>query len=435
MICIVGDIYNDVTLKSSEHPLKMRLGGIVHAARGLYALGVEYSIAYFAPSYLDIHIDKYMHEIGCKNVIKLGNVKNSPNTLLIYDVQEVGNQDYEFLLREDIDLEYINANLPLIGEYDKLLLFSGKYDIRRIIANAKTDMLYLDITNDVSCVEDLVGLSFKVLFVSTSSTLFQTTYRDFESFKHLLEPLCVAFVLKENRGGSRTYDSKSGKTIHTPSQTCPIVHSVGVGDVFDSVVTYFDENKPIEENLINASFVAAEYAQTTFIDDFKQNVGHYLSLSLDKKKNIGIVLPWEYRKCIHVYIAAPDFDYVDTRYINYICDALSYHNFTPHRPIKENGQMSSSPSKTEKKRLFLADMSLIDKCQIMIAILLYNDPGTLIEIGVAAQRKMPVLVYDPYGIAKNCMLTELPNVVTGSADVILSDLFKYSSEKYANSIK
>ena len=51
--CILGYIFNDVTLKSAATPvIKMRLGGIVHAARGMYAVGEEYSVAYFAPSYL-----------------------------------------------------------------------------------------------------------------------------------------------------------------------------------------------------------------------------------------------------------------------------------------------------------------------------------------------------------------------------------------------
>lgn len=55
--CILGYIFNDVTLKpAATSVIKMRLGGIVHAARGMYAVGEEYSVAYFAPSYLDSHI-------------------------------------------------------------------------------------------------------------------------------------------------------------------------------------------------------------------------------------------------------------------------------------------------------------------------------------------------------------------------------------------
>ena len=126
--------------------------------------------------------------------------------------------------------------------------------------------------------------------------------------------------------------------------------------------------------------------------------------------------------------AAPDFDFVDTKPIDFICQALEYHNFTPRRPIKENGQMSKEAGKVERQKLFQSDMALIDSCQMMLVVLLYNDPGTLIEIGVAAEKGMPVLVYDPYSIAENCMLTEIPNVVSTSADQIISELFKYASK-------
>ena len=87
MICLVGDVLNDVTLATSSTDLKMRLGGIVHAARGLWAMGVDYSIAYFAPSYLDTHIESYLSKLGCKRIIKLGNVTNCPYTILINELK------------------------------------------------------------------------------------------------------------------------------------------------------------------------------------------------------------------------------------------------------------------------------------------------------------------------------------------------------------
>lgn len=60
-ICLIGDILVDVTLKTEFNPLKMRLGGIVHAARALWAMGVEYDVAFFSPSYLDVHIYFFQH--------------------------------------------------------------------------------------------------------------------------------------------------------------------------------------------------------------------------------------------------------------------------------------------------------------------------------------------------------------------------------------
>lgn len=428
--CILGYIFNDVTLKSAVTPLiKMRLGGIVHAARGMYAVGEEYSVAYFAPSYLDSHIEHYLKEIGCTEVIKLGNVTNSPNTVLIQEIQEVGDQGYNFLLNENVEVVYDDSQLAKLDKFEKILLFAGDFDMSRVMRHNTHAQYYLDVTNDVKHIADLGETHFRTLFLSTSSTLFKNDYSDIDSLVNDCQNSCEQFVLKENRGGSRAYDYALKKIVSTPSMTVPVVHSVGVGDVFDTIVAIYDQRSPFEHNLLNASYIAAEYAQTTFIDEFKAMALHYLNLPIeDKQKHNGVLLPWDVRKGINIYIAAPDFDFVDTKPIDFICQDLEYHNFTPRRPIKENGQMSKEAGKAERQKLFQSDMALIDSCQMMLAVLLYNDPGTLIEIGVAAEKGMPVLVYDPYSIAENCMLTEIPNVVSTSVDQIISELFKYASK-------
>lgn len=428
--CILGYIFNDVTLKSAVTPLiKMRLGGIVHAARGMYAVGEEYSVAYFAPSYLDSHIEHYLKEIGCTEVIKLGNVTNSPNTVLIQEVQEVGDQGYNFLLNENVEVVCDDSQLAKLDKFEKILLFAGDFDMSMVMRHNTHAQYYLDVTNDVKHIADLGGTHFRTLFLSTSSTLFKNDYSDIDSLVNDCQNSCEQFVLKENRGGSRAYDYALKEIVSTPSMTVPVVHSVGVGDVFDTIVAIYDQRSPFEHNLLNASYIAAEYAQTTFIDEFKAMALHYLNLPIeDKQKHNGVLLPWDVRKGINIYIAAPDFDFADTKPIDFICQALEYHNFTPRRPIKENGQMSKEAGKAERQKLFQTDMALIDSCQMMLAVLLYNDPGTLIEIGVAAEKGMPVLVYDPYSIAENCMLTEIPNVVSTSADQIISELFKYASK-------
>jgi nucleoside 2-deoxyribosyltransferase len=58
---------------------------------------------------------------------------------------------------------------------------------------------------------------------------------------------------------------------------------------------------------------------------------------------------------------------------------------------------------------------------------LYNDPGTLIEIGVAAAKGMPTIVFDPLNEATNCMLTELPTLVTNDLDEVITEIFVQSA--------
>lgn len=434
MICLVGDILTDVTLATPSNPLKMRLGGVVHASRALWAMGVDYAVAYFAPAYMDNHIKMFLKEHNCKVAIKLGDVTNCPYTMLIQEVKEVANQGYDFLYHDDIKIAYDINSINNLNCYDELLFISGNYDMSKVLGFIHEDvMIHCDVANNVNCEEDLPkGNYFETLFISTSSNLFSNQYKGFKDFCSRFEPHAKRIVLKENRGGSRAYDFLLNETYNIPAQTLPITHSVGVGDVYD-VVSITAPYEHFQEKLIFASWVAMEYALTTFPDNFRNSVRTLLKTSInDMVAQGGCYLPWETREKCQIYIAAPDFSFVNTRQIDLLCDSLRYHNFKPRRPIKENGQMSEGADKKERIALFCSDMALLDECNMLIAVILYNDPGTMIEIGIAAQRGLPTIVYDPNGIADNCMLTELPTLVTGDLDEIISKVFTVYSNKLRN---
>lgn len=434
MICLVGDILTDVTLATVNSPLKMRLGGIVHAARALWAMDVEYAVAYFAPSYMDSHIDMFLKEHDCKAIIKLGTVTNCPYTMLIQEAKEVGNQGYEFLYHDDIEIAYNVNAIKGLNDFEELMFISGNYNMNKILGYiGSATKLHCDVANNVNNVSELPkDKLFETIFISTSSNIFRNQYTDFDSFCDQLKPFAKRIVLKENRGGCRAFDFILSERYQVPSQTSPITHSVGVGDVYDAV-SLTAGGDSYYNRLVFASWVAMEYARTTFPDNFKNSVKSLKKTKIaDLIAQGGCFLPWDIRQKCQVYIAAPDFSYVDTKQIGVLCDCLKYHNFVAHRPIKENGQMSEGAKKKERLDLFGADMALLGECNMLIAVLLYNDPGTLIEIGLAAQRGIPTLVYDPKKIADNCMLTELPTLVSSDLDVIIAKVFTEYSKQYRN---
>lgn len=435
MICLVGDILTDVTLPSqTQKEFKMRLGGIVHAARGLWAMEVEYAVAYFAPSYLDGQIEHYLHEMGCTEIIKLGNVTGCPYTMLISEVKEIGSQGYEFLYRDCVCIDYNIDEIKKLGRFNELMFISGNYDMDLLLKHTKDDQcIHTDVANNVKKLDQLPkNRHFSTLFISTSSELFKNSFKNIAEFFDMFKPYADKVVLKENRGGSRAFDSATGQHYQIPSQTSTIVHSVGVGDVYDAVsitAPYSD----FVDRLSMASWVSMHYAKTTFVSDFKRAVEGVKKTPINTLKScVGCILPWEVRQNCHIYIAAPDFDFVDTRFVDTVCDSLIYHNFVPHRPVKENGQMSENADKLERARLFSADMTLLNKCNMLLAVLLDNDPGTLIEIGMAVQRGMLAIVYDPYGMADNCMLTESPALVSSDLDEVVSKVFTEYSKQYSN---
>jgi hypothetical protein len=150
-----------------------------------------------------------------------------------------------------------------------------------------------------------------------------------------------------------------------------------------------------------ASAIAAEYASTTVPEIFRDMTQQWLAIPEDEIVGLaGTSLPWEIRPSLHVYIAAPDFAHVDRRPIEDAVASLKYHNFVPRLPVREHGQMGLNATVQRRQSLCEADLRLLDECKLMLAVLLYDDPGTLIEIGIAVERGIPVIVFDPYGRAE-----------------------------------
>ncbi len=423
-ICLIGDILVDVTLKNNNEDLKMRFGGIIHSARALWAISSSYSLGYISPNYLDSRLSKYILHYDNPTLVKIAETLNAPNLILIEEVREIGDQGYELILREDVKYKYLDFTLP---KCDSILITSGQYNISGILNKVNDCPVSIELAN--MNFNDFTNLDFKFknIYISTSSEIFKTYIKSndfsFESFSSLFKDYCDLLIFKENRGGTRLYNFKEQKTYQTASQTKPIQHSVGVGDVFNAIFESSLFNN-IDENLALASHIAMEYANTTFPENFRNAVKQLLQVPINDLVNLkGTILNWEQRKAINIYIAAPDFDFVDTKLIDKLEKSLLYHNFSPRRPIKENGQMKEDDTFQQKQDFYNNDMKLLSECNIVIGVLLYNDPGTLVEIGIAAKRNIPVLLYDPYNIAKNCMLTHTCNIVTNNMDEIISETF------------
>jgi nucleoside 2-deoxyribosyltransferase/sugar/nucleoside kinase (ribokinase family) len=432
--CLIGEVIVDVTLTSPVQQNKMRLGGIFHAARTLWAMGVSYDLLYIAPDYLSDQIEVYAIAHGAASTTHVGTVKGSPNVILINDPTEAGDQGYELLLRDAyqciFDSDKLDAHLTK-GDITDIVIFPGGFDLPFVLTACQQTRakVHIDIANAVADVDELtaLGKKYDTIILSTSSKLFLDMYNKSVTLVRdvLLGPLCNNFLFKENRGGARFFQESDPDTpIQVDAQVRSIVHSVGVGDCFNVVFCALSHKFSQKAALTYASWIAAEYAFTTYPDDFKRECQRVLTIPADQiVLTPGVSLPWDVRPAVQIYVAAPDFDFIDTTAIKRLVDSLRYHNFTPRLPIQENGQMGVNATKERRQALFQADMKLLSVCQLVVAVLIGNDPGTLIEIGLAAGLKKPVIVYDPYNKAENLMLTELPQLVSPNLDEVIAQVF------------
>lgn len=439
-ICIIGHFLVDVTFGGVKEEPKLRFGGIAHAARTAWALGIPYTLAYFAPEYLDEQIQLFSVNYGKAMAKKIGNVLGCPNVVTIGEPTEVGSQGYQFLLRDEQRSNIYEETLSDVCQQKDVtdfLIFPGGFDLEKVLNALKASHagVHVDANFKPDYPKEFESLERKIdtIIYSTSSEIFMHLYESSVSklCDSLLGTYTDAVLFKENRGGSRFFSVKnSNSPFFIPAQTRKIKHSVGVGDCFDAAYIICRRKMAEKAALAYASCIAAEYACTTYPDDFADATRATMQISKEEIIQIsGVSLPWERRPGCQIYIAAPDFKNVDCEPIEQLDQCLKYHNFSPRRPVKENGEIGIHASEQQRQALCDADVHLMEHCQIMVAVLLYNDPGTLIEMGMAYQMRMPLIVYDPYCLASNLILTQLPDLISPNMDEVISAVFKYAARE------
>lgn len=427
-ILIVGELFVDFTITSPKTENKVRLGGVVHAARGAWALNAPYSVGVICPKYLDKTASKYLSEFGCVSFTKIGTAIGAPSVMVIADLLELSDQGYEDLLREEKSIVH-NPPDGSLKNFSDVLIIPGKYDLAHLKEWLNEDVrIHIDVAYDIKHLSELSVFkdSIETIFISTSSELFFDLIGG--GIKDLIHEvrrhLDCHIVLKENRGGSRVIEKGTDKVFSVPALLGETKNSVGVGDTYDAAFVYFLK-EGVESASWKAGRVSSAYAQTTYPDTFKHYVDGSLLISVEEMKDLGgVFLPWEKRPHWQIYLASPDFSYQDNQSIEYAVKALEYHNFRVRRPVKENGELEKDAQFGKLVETYHKDIKLLDECSLVFSMPLGRDAGTLIEMGMAMERGMPVVVFDPQDEARNTMVVAGAKCYSHNLDPCLNSVFE-----------
>lgn len=425
---LVGEIFVDYAIMPGARANRLRLGGIVHAARGFWASGQPYIAAAVIPSYLEELARKYLTAHGCQEFYVLGHVTGAPNVMLNLDAIELADQGYENLLFEDKEIVSTETDYSAHLVED-ILLFPGSYDLGEVSRRLpKSARIHIDVAYDVADGASLLALQqpIETIFTSTSSPLFlgsdARNVHDTAQMFAASNPSVV--ILKENRGGSTLLEMRRGQVEALPAQLGATENSVGVGDVFAAAYVSALPSGPSEAGW-RATRAASAYAQTTFPDDFRDTVQQGLKLNLQDMRDLGgVSLPWEIRPSLNIYLAAPDFAEGDRTAIDEVIRSLEYHNFALRRPVQENGELAKNSDFATLKRTFLQDYKLLKECVAVFAVPTGRDPGTLVEVGIAIEAGIPVIVYDPAKENDNTMVMAGAVKYSANLDDCLNELFR-----------
>jgi nucleoside 2-deoxyribosyltransferase len=427
-LLIIGEIRTDVYLLNNNN--YVRLGGVFHAARACHAGNIKYSMCYYAPLYLEHDIQKFSKILGCSTVYSLGIIDRCPSLTIVQNCTEIYDQGYEDILRDQCEIIETNSikEMLRIASPTDIIIFPGKYNIKGIlkdISEYPNIRVHIDLHYDYSNLLELIKTPIETAILSTSSNFFkQICGGTFSQLKKVLNPtICKSILLKENRGGSRYFTHETSELLKIPSFPITTVHSVGVGDCFNCIFVGYRYIFTTENALKLASYCSSIYASTWAHNEFSILIKNFMVSMNILTELKGITLPWESRLEHNIYIAAPDFPDVDTRYIDELEKALRYHNFNPRLPIRENGLVLDSEDIKCINEVYYKDLNLLRDCSLLIAVLLYNDPGTLVELGMFAQTAKPTILFDPYKIADNLFLRKTANYICTTINEVIDKTF------------
>ena len=435
-LLLIGEIFVDFTLPTQNEDINLRLGGVVHAALGLWAIDGEYSVAAVCPAYLVDNASEFLKCHGCKEFIWLADVNGSPNVMVIGESKELADQAYQDILRYEKSVEFFEHENSL-KEFGKCLVFPGKFDLS-VLANMLCEdaEISFDIAYDLESTEPLVNFIGRIsaLITSTSSALFKRmASADFAPFLEELRsfsPACV--LLKENRGGSRLFDLEDNQSKEIPALLGETAKSVGVGDVYSAVFVYLKDIN-IGDACWKPARAATCYARTMSLCNFKKYVQRSFALTVDQMRGLGgTFLPWHDRHDFQIYFAAPDFECIERANIDKALNALLYHNFKVRRPVQENGELKPNSSYDAMSAMYVADIKLLEGCDIVFAVPLGKDPGTLVEIGFALATNKPVITFDPLNENANTMVIAGSTIYSNNLDCCLNGLFNTMSKLRAS---
>ena len=422
-ILVVGDVFIDTHTDISDKKIN-RIGGIFHAVRALSGLSIKSDIAYCATAYMNEHIYKHKNKLNIQNAYHCFNRTGAPGIFLIDHSNELHDNQYDYILPNEENVETITTELSKINfeEVTDALVFPGTFDLDVVLHLLNDKQINIHIDMQYENFQRIEHYHIDTLYISINSI----------ETKRYVEKYLVnnsnwnTVVLKENRGGSKVLTS-SKDSYEIPSFLLGSIHSVGVGDVYNaSFLVHKLQGYNIEESFLKASYIAALYSNTFHYETFKESL-KVLESYIPLKSN-GTRVSYDNRKDIHIYIAGPDFKNSKyTLYFDRIFEILNYHNFSAHLPIRENGD-GDGKTFNEQTKMYSKDISLLDRCNIMIACGFDNDSGTMAEIGYFKATNKSVILYDPKQDVSNMFIKHSVRKTVHDLDKLLETVYRYAQE-------
>lgn len=279
----------------------------------------------------------------------------------------------------------------------EIVLFYPYPDIENIIEDWSVKTLKaLDVQYDI---ENILAMScldcLDVVFVSSSDVCNKLKKTLDEVVHYLFDKGVKTVVAKFGPGGSSIY-LKSGEIFNIPAFQSDYICTIGAGDVYNAVfLREYAKSHDYERAGMHASAAAAEFIEhLEFCTDLWDGDAFF------KEKGKCFLHPIQAEK-IKVYLAGPFFSKGEMVTMLFLYSALKKCGFTVFSPWHAKGIVHGIK---DAHATFILNRDEIDKSDIVVAILDYEDAGTVWECGYAYARKIPIYAFQTTADNLNLMV-------------------------------
>lgn len=422
-------IYGEVAidwLVSQNGSITYRIGGAgLYAALSVASIGKKSELLTVLGPDINEYFISVWSDIGVSfQYTKKDDNYNIPRYLV------TGFENYcKKLSRPMANIKNNNSYSPkLPQESEGILLFPINHSIPKDIcieAKRNNKLVFLDPKPNQESIEDAIRLLeyVDVLLVNEEEILLVSSKKDVVEAIQALHELGPKHIIVK-RGVRGSIIAERGKElIIVPSYKSNAICTLGSGDVFGgALAATFIETGDMEYSVKFASCMAACFIENFEIESMpsKKAVEYYL-----KNKETH---DYSSLKNLVVYLAAPFFCQQELSWVSYIHQSLESCGLIILSPSKENGIINADTTIVDRKSIFNLDLELIDRADIVVALLDHNDTGTSFEIGYAFSKGKPVIGLKTFEVELNNMLEYGCNSICFSVDKLISEVFTYAKK-------
>ena len=280
----------------------------------------------------------------------------------------------------------------------------------------------LDVQYDIDSILSLPSLSmFNIVFISSSDICNAVNLPLTEVVDILFKKGAQVVVTKFGQGGSSVYQ-KDNDRIDIPAYISDYRYTIGAGDVFNTVflLEYFRFNN-IEQAGHHASMAVAD-----FIESFTLTSAQWDFSNIASQRYHQFLHP-ETINSISIYLAGPFFSQGELTTVNYLYQSLTKCGFNVFSPWHNDGVIDNIKG-PESLRVFDNNISAIKSSDIIIAILDYEDPGTIWECGYGYAHNKTIYALNTTNRPLNLMTICGVKLITPSIRGLIDYLYLELSE-------